>query len=66
MLSYGVRQSIYFVRLFGRQSFRESKTSKSRIELQDLTSRVFTQMLDFLYGGSEPLQITTSTESPLP
>jgi len=59
ILAVGPKKSIYFTRLFSNQSFVESETKTSRIELEELAAIAFPVFLDYLYAfPDEELQIT--------
>jgi hypothetical protein len=73
ILSVGPRRSEYFVRLFEKLArFAECQSKRSTIELDELSSKAFPALLDFMYGGSsrphqqEPsLQLDTHTATAL-
>ncbi|CAB9509317.1 nervous system development [Seminavis robusta] len=69
VLSSGPRKSDYFLNLFCRGSvFRESESKTSRIELPELATKAFPQLLDFVYEIGDhngALKIDTETAAAL-
>ena len=66
-LAVGPRKSEYFVRLFrdgGR--FSESQSSTSRIELEEITAKVFPVLLDYLYSVSKVSGLPLNEDNVIP
>jgi len=61
-LAVGPRRSEYFVKLFSQGGrFAETKDATSRIELEELASKFFPVLLDYLYDGTLPLTTDNAT-----
>jgi hypothetical protein len=66
VLGVGPRKSEYFLRLFqSGESFTESKSKTSRIELEEIAAKAFPQMLDYLYWPEKELHVTAETATAL-
>ena len=65
ILAVGPKKSMYFARLFSNQSFVESETKTSRIELEELAAIAFPVFLDYMYALDDALQITNENAGAL-
>ena len=63
LLAVGPRKSEYFCRLFQTNSFAESQSNKSRIQLQKQAADAFPDVLDFVYGGNDDRLNVSSTNA---